>query len=144
MAHLQGQNLLGESFIELARVALVSAVHYGLATALLVAVIGLAWVYRLPLIRLSRTAGASRPAQQEDASHGCYPAIASHTAVGPDLPCVYVGLRGRYRTLHAPMAHRSEESRVGKECVNTFRSRGSPYNYKKKKHTEKTINEYNG
>src|SRR3546814_16637826 len=66
MAHLQGQNLLGESFIELARVALVSAVHYGLATALLVAVIGLAWVYRLPLIRLSRTAGASRPAQRSE------------------------------------------------------------------------------
>src|SRR3546814_19355658 len=105
MAQLQGQNLLGESFIELARVALVSAVHSGLATALLVAVIGLAWVYRLPLIRLSRTAGASRPAQQEDASPGCYPAIARHTAVGPDLPCVYVCLLCLSRPPHAPMPH---------------------------------------
>src|SRR3546814_15964766 len=29
---------------------------------------------------------------------------------------------------------RSEERRVGKECVSTCRSRGSPYNYKKKKY----------
>src|SRR3546814_18624458 len=29
-------------------------------------------------------------------------------------------------------AHRSEERRVGKECVSTCRSRWSPYNYKKK------------
>src|SRR3546814_13339877 len=29
--------------------------------------------------------------------------------------------------------HRSEERRVGKECVSTCRSRWSPYNYKKKK-----------
>src|SRR3546814_11891774 len=30
---------------------------------------------------------------------------------------------------------RSEERRVGKECVSTCRSRGSPYTYKKKHHT---------
>src|SRR3546814_16064723 len=30
-------------------------------------------------------------------------------------------------------ADRSEERRVGKECVSTCRSRWSPYNYKKKK-----------
>src|SRR3546814_5728400 len=29
-------------------------------------------------------------------------------------------------------AHRSEERRVGKECVSTCRSRGSPYHSKKK------------
>src|SRR3546814_18000553 len=29
--------------------------------------------------------------------------------------------------------HRSEERRVGKECVSTCRSRWSPYHYKKKK-----------
>src|SRR3546814_12607097 len=29
---------------------------------------------------------------------------------------------------------RSEERRVGKECVSTCRSRWSPYHYKKKKH----------
>src|SRR3546814_15101719 len=31
------------------------------------------------------------------------------------------------------LAPRSEERRVGKECVSTCRSRGSPYHYKKKK-----------
>src|SRR3546814_17870606 len=35
---------------------------------------------------------------------------------------------------------RSEERRVGKECVRTCSSRGSPYNYKKKKvHNSHTI-----
>src|SRR3546814_13163082 len=32
-------------------------------------------------------------------------------------------------------AHRSEERRVGKECVSTCRSRWSPYHYKKKSNT---------
>src|SRR3546814_20925411 len=32
-----------------------------------------------------------------------------------------------------PPRHRSEERRVGKECVRTCRSRGSPYHKKKKK-----------
>src|SRR3546814_20858564 len=32
---------------------------------------------------------------------------------------------------------RSEERRVGKECVSKCRSRWSPYHYKKKKHTIK-------
>src|SRR3546814_16182330 len=31
---------------------------------------------------------------------------------------------------------RSEERRVGKECVSTCRSRWAPYHYKKKKHTQ--------
>src|SRR3546814_13265651 len=35
--------------------------------------------------------------------------------------------------LLAPARHRSEERRVGKECVSTCRSRLSPYHYKKKK-----------
>src|SRR3546814_11535857 len=34
---------------------------------------------------------------------------------------------------------RSEERRVGKECVSTCRSRGSPYHYKKKT-TQKIMN----
>src|SRR3546814_12239251 len=34
------------------------------------------------------------------------------------------------------LSHRSEERRVGKECVSTCRSRWSPYHYKKKKHSE--------
>src|SRR3546814_11390368 len=33
------------------------------------------------------------------------------------------------------MAERSEERRVGKECVSTCRSRWSPYHYKKKERT---------
>src|SRR3546814_17706826 len=34
-----------------------------------------------------------------------------------------------------PRAQRSEERRVGKECVSTGRSRWSPYHYKKKYYT---------
>src|SRR3546814_13935871 len=37
---------------------------------------------------------------------------------------------------HACGAVRSEERRVGKECVSTCRSRWSPYHSKKKKNTE--------
>src|SRR3546814_20350140 len=35
---------------------------------------------------------------------------------------------------HIGAGERSEESRVGKECVSTCRSRGSPYHKNKKKH----------
>src|SRR3546814_11449484 len=35
-----------------------------------------------------------------------------------------------------PAMNRSEERRAGKECVRTCRSRGSPYNEKKKNKTE--------
>src|SRR3546814_15051014 len=38
--------------------------------------------------------------------------------------------RRRARLHRSP--RRSEERRVGKECVSTWRSRGSPYQYKKK------------
>src|SRR3546814_12192080 len=34
---------------------------------------------------------------------------------------------------------RSEERRVGKECVSTCRSRWSPYHYKKKKKNQKRV-----
>jgi EmrB/QacA subfamily drug resistance transporter len=61
MGNLLRQGLHGESFIELARVTLVSAIHSGFMSALLVAVIALFWVYRLPLIRLSRSVGTPRP-----------------------------------------------------------------------------------
>src|SRR3546814_14076799 len=40
------------------------------------------------------------------------------------------GMSARYQ----PRSNRSEERRVGKECVSTCRSRGSPYHQKKKKH----------
>src|SRR3546814_14320466 len=43
---------------------------------------------------------------------------------------------GRYFFMDVPKAgialHRSEERRVGKECVSTCRSRWSPYHYKQK------------
>ncbi len=61
MADLLRDGLSGVSFIEYARISLVDAIHLGLAIALAVAVIALFWVYRLPLIRLSR-AGANMPA----------------------------------------------------------------------------------
>src|SRR3546814_12113159 len=38
--------------------------------------------------------------------------------------------------------HRSEERRVGKECVSTCRSRWSPYHYKKKTKMTTTKNKY--
>src|SRR3546814_20859700 len=38
----------------------------------------------------------------------------------------------RRKRLGGPEFGRSEERRVGKECVSTCRSRWSPYNYKKK------------
>src|SRR3546814_15892661 len=44
-------------------------------------------------------------------------------AVGQCLPRLFVG---------EAVADRSEERRVGKECVSTCRSRWSPYHYKKK------------
>src|SRR3546814_16864178 len=37
---------------------------------------------------------------------------------------------------------RSEERRVGKECVSTCRSRWSPYHYKKKKQAIKNDNDF--
>src|SRR3546814_19075113 len=36
--------------------------------------------------------------------------------------------------LRLPLINRSEERRVGQECVSTCRSRWSPYHYKKKTH----------
>src|SRR3546814_16820137 len=50
-----------------------------------------------------------------------------------------VALAHRCRELQQPVEHdrrqieRSEERRVGKECVSTCRSRWSPYHYKKKR-----------
>src|SRR3546814_12532003 len=43
-----------------------------------------------------------------------------------------------YMVLMGGSAGRSEERRVGKECVSTCRSRWSPYHYKKKKIGTKT------
>ncbi|NYT59714.1 MFS transporter [Alcaligenaceae bacterium] len=55
LATLQLQGLSGSRLIDLARVSLVEAVHSGLMTTLLIALIALFWVYRLPVIRFTRT-----------------------------------------------------------------------------------------
>lgn len=54
MAQLQGLGIQGEPIIETARMALVSAVHFGLGVAFFMALVALAWVYRVPRISLSR------------------------------------------------------------------------------------------
>src|SRR3546814_11627434 len=52
-----------------------------------------------------------------------------------DEPNPALGLRGvRLSLARAGIFERSEERRVGKECVSTCRTRGSPYLEKKKKH----------
>src|SRR3546814_12644821 len=43
-----------------------------------------------------------------------------------------IGLDHVIEILHLPVGRRSEERRVGKECVSTCRSRWSPYHYKYK------------
>src|SRR3546814_15817399 len=51
------------------------------------------------------------------------------------------GTTGRERFRAPRKVHRSEERRVGKECVSTCRSRWSPYNYKNQyKHIKKNTN----
>lgn len=67
IAQLQRLNLHGEYYIELARASLVSAVHWGLASALLMAIIGLFWVYRVPPVHFTRTVGT--PPQAGETTH---------------------------------------------------------------------------
>src|SRR3546814_12051810 len=59
----------------------------------------------------------------------------AHAGFGADLADLgplFVGDAGRGRFLHDLLVARSEERRVGKECVSTCRSRWSPYHEKKK------------
>lgn len=60
LVRLHDLGLDGASYIEGARVALVSAIHWGLLAALLVTLVALFWVSRVPLIRLSRTAKTNK------------------------------------------------------------------------------------
>src|SRR3546814_13226166 len=46
------------------------------------------------------------------------------------------GILRNTNTLSQSLARRSEERRVGKECVSTCRSRWSPYHYKNKRHRQ--------
>src|SRR3546814_15807364 len=49
------------------------------------------------------------------------------------------GIAALCQPLDRRAAWRSEERRVGKECVSPFRSRWSPYHLKKKKHIHTTV-----
>src|SRR3546814_16824784 len=57
----------------------------------------------------------------------------------PDRLAELLALRG---VVNAEIQHRSEERRVGKECVSTCRSRWSPYHYKKKKKKKSVLMHY--
>lgn len=59
IAELQRAGLHGDIFIEAARQALVGGIHLGLFAAMVIALLGVAWVYRVPLIQFSRP-GTSR------------------------------------------------------------------------------------
>src|SRR3546814_12222289 len=58
-----------------------------------------------------------------------------HRRIGSDEACVNkcAGARGERTQRIEQNIERSEERRVGNECVSTCRTRWSPYNYKKKK-----------
>jgi EmrB/QacA subfamily drug resistance transporter len=58
IAELQRAVLQGDSYLEAARQALVTSIHTGLFAIMAVAVLGVFWVYRVPLIHFSR----ARPA----------------------------------------------------------------------------------
>src|SRR3546814_15368304 len=79
----------------------------------------------------------ARPARQHDDEIGD---MAVHDegfgAVQP-IAAALDRRRGQLDPAHVPAAVvlRSEERRVGKECVSTCRSRWSPYHYNKKKQT---------
>jgi len=72
MAELLRMGLYGEAFIEQARVSLVEAIHMGLASVLLIALIGLFWVYRVPAIHLTRVVAnpGRSPADADKAAGG--------------------------------------------------------------------------
>lgn len=66
VAHLQRLSLQGDLFLETARLALVSAIHSGLIVGLMVALLGMVWVYKVPHIRLSRTVVAVVAAEPKE------------------------------------------------------------------------------
>src|SRR3546814_17151674 len=54
-------------------------------------------------------------------------------AVSAEISGGSVNLAERTESQAASVEQRTEERRGGKECVSTFKARGSPYNFKKKK-----------
>src|SRR3546814_19685760 len=82
----------------------------------------------MPLLRLSRL----EHAPDEQASQ--------HKGKGEDRCKDSANVwEARFRALDQAHVGSSEERRVGKECVSTCRSRGSPYHSTKKKQKEKKI-----
>lgn len=65
IAELFRQGLNGASFIELARVSLVDAVHAGLVGALLIALVATVWVVRVPFINLGTSPVSATPEQDK-------------------------------------------------------------------------------
>src|SRR3546814_8092921 len=80
----------------------------------------------LKWLRRERNFGKSRVGENSIRSCSILPRSRSATA-----RMLSLGRRGVVRRRHQP---RSEERRVGKECVSTCRSRWSPYHLKKKTH----------
>src|SRR3546814_14188626 len=93
------------------------------------------------LFRSPAVAGAGRDLHARSAT-GCAGVLDRLSRSGPATACravranvpAVVGFEQCIST--QPHGHRSEERRVGKECVSTCRSRWSPSHYKKK-HREK-------
>src|SRR3546814_15379245 len=74
--------------------------------------------------------GELKPTQTEDAVLVEFAFLVDAEGVGDDRAQLLAG-----GCAPVGQALRSEEHRVGKECVSTCRSRWSPYHYKKKKKT---------
>lgn len=64
LAQLHALGLDGMSFIEAARVSLVTAVHSGLLATLVVALVGLLWVRKVPVVKFTRTVVAGTPVRK--------------------------------------------------------------------------------
>src|SRR3546814_16909783 len=77
-------------------------------------------------LRPGRTMSAARRSQY--LAHHILRAAVAHTPVGLDERTVHIGRVGGHRRDDRILAGiRSEERRVGKECVSTCRYRWSPY-----------------
>src|SRR3546814_15782447 len=83
-----------------------------------------------------RPKGIKRPLSGNTIDQGMMIAALLGGVFGMDADTVYLSPAPLYHS--APIGFRSEERRVGKECVSTCRSRWSPYHEKKKNRKNKT------
>src|SRR3546814_19807225 len=84
----------------------------------------------LPILNLTHKCCLPRPSAKTvprrlTTTPGCWPAIPLRSGL-PHKELIHTKIR-RFRNIHE---QRSEESREGKECVSTCRSRLSPDHYK--------------